>query len=558
MLGRLVGQETEYAIRFSPQRAHPGNRVIFEALTHAIEETVHTRPGAVVERFQIFTQNGGAFYYEYLPYRVDGGLIEGATPECRGPLQLLLYQRAQEALLLKAIPKAEAELSLLGFPGTLGLLKNCRDAEGHIYGAQESYQVTAARGAWLLLFRFGLILLLPVLIVTTLSSWLLLAVALAVAFLSAVIGIPAFTITPLRHTRWGERLAELEEHSIENILGRALYWPFLVLSWPFTVLFSIVVRTCAFRAVRNNALAFLLTRPVFSGAGTVEMDGSFELSEKAGAINGAVRWTVSPDDRPVFDIGNLMKAGILLAHLRLEPLLDLFSRKQRLQLGLSDSNRLQEPEYLKVGATALVIDMIESGFLNKAPRLRRPLRGLHEVSADPTLESVHETSMGPMRALEIQRFYLDRAKEYLQSVTSTTMEASNVVRLWEELLVKLEHGSIDELVGRLDWVTKRFLLETSGAGGGGKLLKTIDLRYHELGTGYADRLEQAGHTSRLIEDDAVEKAIYDPPRETPAYLRGSFVRQRATLGMPVRVSWRSALIGGRLRGKVIRFTRKKK
>ncbi len=557
MLGRLIGQETEYAIRFSPQRDRPGNHIIFEALTQAIESTVRTRPGAVVERSQIFTQNGGAFYYEYLPYRVDGGLIEGATPECRGPSQLLLYQRAQEALLRKVIPKAEATLSLLGYPGKLGLLKNCRDAEGHIYGAQESFQATLARGAWLLLYRLGLAFLLPVLLATTLSSWVLLAVALAAGFVTALLSAVAFTLTPLGRTRWGEQWNNLEEHAVENALGRVLYWPFLVLSWPFTIPFSFILRTCGFRGLRRNALAFLMTRQVFSGAGTVRMDGSFELSEKAGAINGTVRWTVSPNDRPVFDIGNLMKAGILLAHLHFEPLLRLFSGKQRLQLGLADSNRLQEPEYVKFGATSLVIDMIESGFLKKAPRLRRPIRALHEISDDPTLEAVYETSLGPMRALEIQRFYLEQAKAYLRDAKSTTMEASNVVRLWEELLTKLERGSMDQLVGRLDWVTKRFLLETSGAEGGGCLLKTIDLRYHELGAGYADRLEQAGHTSRLVEDAAVEEAIYDPPRETPAYLRGRFVSHRAALRGPVRVSWGSAVIGGRLRGKVIRFEPKR-
>ena len=558
MLGRLVGQETEYAIRFSPERKRPGNQVIFAALAQAIESTVRTGPGAVVERSQIFTQNGGAFYYESLPYRVEGGLIEGATPECRGPLQLLLYQRAQEALLLKVIPKAEATLSLLGYPGTLGLLKNCRDAEGHVYGAQESFQVTLASGAWLLLYRLGLALLLPVLLATTLSFGVLLAVVLAAGFVTALLSAAAFTVTPLRHTRWGKRFNDLEEHAVENVLGRVLYWLFLVLSWPFTIPFSFIVRTCAFRGVRRNALAFLMTRSVFSGAGTVGMDGNFELSEKAAAINGTVRWTVSPNDRPVFDIGNLMKAGILLAHLHFAPLLRLFSGKQRLQLGLADSNRLQEPEYVKFGATSLVIDMIESGFLKKAPRLRRPVRALHEISGDPTLEAVHRTSMGPMRALEIQRFYLEQAKAYLRDVKTTTMEASNVVRLWGELLTKLEKGSMDELVGRLDWVTKRFLLETSGAEGGGYLLKTIDLRYHELGSGYADRFERAGHTSRLVEDAAIEAAIYDPPRETPAYLRGRFVRQQPVLRRPVRVSWGSAVIGGRVRGKVIRFEPKKK
>ena len=95
-LGRLLGLETEYAIRFSTHRS-PGNDVVFQALRAAIGRLVATRPGAsALGRDQIFTQNGGAFYYEFLPHCMEGGLIEGATPECRGPGQLLLYQQAQE------------------------------------------------------------------------------------------------------------------------------------------------------------------------------------------------------------------------------------------------------------------------------------------------------------------------------------------------------------------------------------------------------------------------------------------------------------------------------
>ena len=34
-----------------------------------------------------------------------------------------------------------------------------------------------------------------------------------------------------------------------------------------------------------------------------------------------------------------------------------------------------------------------------------------------------------------------------------------VVELWDEVLGALERGEMERLVGRLDWVTKRFLLE---------------------------------------------------------------------------------------------------
>ena len=161
-----MGQETEYAIRFSPELTHPGNDKIYGLLAEAIGTQVRTEPGFYSKRPQIFTQNGGAFHYEYVPHRVDGGLIEGATPECRGPGQLLLYQRAQEALLLKAVPIAEARLRDQGYPGKLGLLKNCRDALGHVYGAQESFEADVSEDALLWLYRVGLIALLPALILT--------------------------------------------------------------------------------------------------------------------------------------------------------------------------------------------------------------------------------------------------------------------------------------------------------------------------------------------------------------------------------------------------------
>ncbi len=155
-----------------------------------------------IDRPQTFTQNGAAFHYEYLPYRMEGGLIEGATPECRGPGQVLLYQKAQEALLRKAVPQAEQELGSSGFPGRLGFLKNCRDAEGHVYGVQESFECLVVTGSELWFYRLGLALLVPLLAVTVVLGWVVF-VALLVA--AIVVGTAAAIVTafpPFRHGRW--------------------------------------------------------------------------------------------------------------------------------------------------------------------------------------------------------------------------------------------------------------------------------------------------------------------------------------------------------------------
>jgi proteasome accessory factor A len=553
----LLGQETEYAIRFAPERRHPGNDVIYDALAAAISARVKTEPGFYPERPQIFTENGGAFHYEYLPYCAEGGLIEGATPECRGPAQLLLYQKAQEALLSRAISDAERSLRSSGFPGKLGLVKNCRDAEDHVYGAQESFQTPIASGAGLALYRLGLVALLPLLAVTVVAGWVVfiaLAVVVLAAALFSTVAIALAPFRPFRKRSFFVRLVSRGDRSLENALGRFLYALSYLVTLPFIASFSSLMRLLAFRRVRRLATAFLVTRPIVSGAGSVMAGGEFVLSEKGPAIRRLMRFSISPNDRSIFDVGNLMKPALAAAHLHLAPLLALFRREQRLQLGLADSSMLQEAEFLKAGSTALVLEMVEAGALGDAPRLKRPMEALQAIVSDPNLEVEVATDRGPMTALQIQRFYLERARAFVRGAKATSMEALSVTELWRDVLGALERRDMSSLVGRIDWVTKRYLLETCGEPRDRALLKTIDLRYHEIAEGYAARLERAGCARRLVQETEVERATRFPPEGTPAFTRGRFIRSREPSLSPVRISWESARIGGRLHGRVVPFS----
>jgi proteasome accessory factor A len=553
LFSRLLGQETEYAIRFAPERRHPGNDAIYAALASAIAARVKTEPGFYAERPQIFTENGGAFHYEYLPYCAEGGLIEGATPECRGPAQLLLYQKAQENLLCRAVPDAERSLRSSGFPGKVGLLKNCRDADDHVYGAQESFEVPIADGVSLALYRLSLAALLPLLAVTVAFGWLLFVLLAVLVLGAALASTIAIVLPPFRRRGFFARLVSREDRSVENGLGRFLYALSYVVTFPFIASLSLVLHLAAFRRVRRCATAFLVSRPVISGAGTVAAEGRFLLSEKGPAIRRLLRWSISPKDRSIFDIGNLMKPALSAAHFHVTPLRALFRREQRLQLGLADSSMLQEAEFLKAGATALVLEMVEAGALDDAPRLRRPIEALHAIVSDPNLETRVATDRGLMTGLEIQRFYYERARGFVRDLKATSIEALQVTEIWGEVLTALERRERSSLVGRLDWVTKRYLLETCGDPRDMALLKTIDLRYHELADGYAARLERSGYARRLVKDEEIERAARLPPEGTPAFTRGRFIRGREPSLSPVRISWDSARIGGRLHGRVVRF-----
>ncbi|MEM9494168.1 MAG: proteasome accessory factor PafA2 family protein, partial [Myxococcota bacterium] len=156
MLDRLLGQETEYAIRVSAHgTARPGRLTVYRAIAAAVRGMVKTQTGRGSSGLEpIFLENGGAISYEFTPSDIAQGLVEGATPECRGPGELVLYQQAQERLLERAARKAVVDHR---WPGELALIKNCRDAYGQIYGAQENYQLPVASGLWLTLYRVLLI-----------------------------------------------------------------------------------------------------------------------------------------------------------------------------------------------------------------------------------------------------------------------------------------------------------------------------------------------------------------------------------------------------------------
>ncbi len=550
-LSRLVGLETEYAMRFSTSGKHPGNDLIFSALKDAIASRVATRPGSsAAGRNQFFTDNGGAFYYEFLPQCMRGGLIEGATPECRGPSQALLYQRAQEAILRQALPVAQLQLTMAGFPGELGLLKNCRDAEDHIYGSQENYEVDVASGVGLWCLRLGLVLLLPVLVlqVVLVFSFLLLVLVGTLVWLFVAALVPIWR----RHFRW---FVDSEPRKVEEALGRFVLHLSLFAMWPIAQPLCLLLRLLGFRRLRRQLLPFLVTRAVFSGAGSVAGDRRFHIAEKATAIDRTIRASARPVDRSIFDIGNLLKSFCAPFNLQLAPIATMFRRRQRLQLGFGDSNRCQTAELLKVGTTTLVIDMIEAGFLEPPPRLQQPIEALHRVAEDSTLSQTLASDRGPMTALEVQRFYLEQAQAYLKQCKTASLEARQVVQLWQEILTHLEAQDFAPLVGKIDWVSKRYLLEECAHDEDDDVLKTIDLRYHELESGYFDHLQQALPANDVVQPESVLRAMRFPPEDTPAYFRGRLIRDQKNSPLPLVISWESARIGHRLKSKVIPFRR---
>lgn len=582
-LKRLLGQETEYAIRYSPEPdgTHPGNLTIYRAIRRAMESIVETRDGErKAHNDQFFLENGGAFTYEHQPYDLKGGLVEGATPECQSPMELLTYQRAQELLLLKSLPLAKGNLAFQGYWGDLALIKNCRDANGNIYGAQENYQANIASGAGFVVFGISAFVCLPLMLIFYLAylpafAILLLAVISLLfiffaghwlikkllASLGFILRWQRFRNLTKRFSNFGKNKRKEffdfldDEQRLTAVLCRLDY----KISFPFINLMFlphlVILRIVAFKKYRKILNAFIASRVIISGAGCVLENGDFALSEKGSAIKREVRRTVGAHERPLYDSGNLLKAVILgvpsLFRLRFRKVLPILRRSQRLQLGLSDSNRAEIAEYLKIGTTYLIMEMIEQGFIKDAPEFKNSVEALKVFTFDPSLTHAAKTRTGEsLSALQVQRWFLEQAKNYLKQSKTTHVELLEITRLWEETLHLLEYDP-KQLIGRLDWISKRYLLETAGKGASFAVKKKIDIGYHELGSGYFDVLEKNGLSLTITSEEAVEDAMTQPSTAKSAQLRSRLIKSLAFKGKSVSVSWSSVKVGGLLRNKVI-------
>jgi len=552
-----MGQEAEYALRFTPRGAakRPSHRQVHELLVRALSRQVATTRGRRWHlNLETFVENGGSFNYEALPGAPADGLIEGSTPECRGAAQTLLYQRAQEKLLQRSLPLVERELEALGYPGRLALLKNGRDAEGHVYGVQESYEAEVAEGAALWSGRALLLALIPPTLLLSIVIWCLdVAVVLAVILAYLVVMIAGLLVPPLRP--WAAELLDTEPRNEHR-----LRWPAQVTNWvgqlvmlPVSLPLTVFMARFWFRGLRAASLAHFASRCIFAGAGSLDEHGRFALSERGPSIGGEVRWLPMRPRRVVFDQLNLLKPLYALRFGDFSGYLALLGRAQRLQIGYAEANRADVAELLRLGTTALVLDMAEAGLLDDAPRLAHPAVAIRTFAEDSSLEAeVCLVEDRVVTALELQRFYYERARAWLETRDVTPLEDREVVRLWGQVLDALE-ADPSTLVGRVDWVSKRYLIETAAAGERYEVQKKVDLRYHELGGGYYDLLESKGVAPRLVEPDAVTAAMRAPPEDTPAVLRSRIIKDVRHDGATVYVSWKSVRVGNKPWAKVIRL-----
>jgi proteasome accessory factor A len=180
---------------------------------------------------------------------------------------------------------------------------------------------------------------------------------------------------------------------------------------------------------------------------------------------------------------------------------------------------------LKIGTTALVLDLIEQG---KAPALElaTPIETTRALSRDTSYRWLVPLRDGrTISAVDIQRLYLSAAREHADLGDEDTRW---LLAEWEQVLDDL---STDVMLcrDRIDWVAKKFLLttfqESEKLDWSDPWLQSIDLEYHNVSweQGLFYELLREGQMRRLVSEEEVKEAIFHPPETTRAFFRGRAV-----------------------------------
>jgi proteasome accessory factor A len=344
-------------------------------------------------------------------------------------------------------------------------------------------------------------------------------------------------------------------------LESALQWVTRIVTAPLALALYCLLQVAAFVDVRRKLLPFLVSRPVLTGAGLLDEDGQFQLADKGPSINCVVGFGGIIGDRPIFTMGHFFKAVYAESWFSPREYWSLFANRQRLQIAIGDSNMSETAQLLRVGATALILDALDAGFFGYAPRLRSPIGALRAICADPTLRgAVSLVGEKSATALELQRFYYSACRAFIGSQPDVPRGAWEVLGLWKQALDDLELVASGgepprRLIGAVDWVTKKYLLDHAAPNSTWEERKKIDIRYHELSPeGYFEMLRAAGLIKSVIGEAAVERATRTPPANSPATMRGHYIREFGASEERFAVNWKAIIFGHGWRKRVIRLS----
>jgi proteasome accessory factor A len=278
-------------------------------------------------------------------------------------------------------------------------------------------------------------------------------------------------------------------------------------------------------------IPFFVSRQIYAGAGKVlqtARGAMFCISQRAEHIWEGVS-SATTRSRPIINT-------------RDEPHADA-ERYRRLHVIVGDSNMSEYATFLKVGATSILLRMLEDpSQVLRDLTLENPIRAIREISHDTSCRRKVRLANGrELSALDIQSEYLGKALKYAETKDLSPQE-KQALQMWEHCVATIERDPMD-LDRECDWVIKHKLIEGYRAKHDLPLthpkVALIDLQYHDISRqrGLFYKLQDAGLVERTCTDADIDEAVETPPQTTRARLRGEFIRRAKERKRDYTVDW---------------------
>src|SRR3989475_2791450 len=245
------------------------------------------------------------------------------------------------------------------------------------------------------------------------------------------------------------------------------------------------------------------TRIIYTGAGDL-IDGSYVLSPSAYLTSTVVSGETMHD------------TGLL--NTRDEPHADA-RRWRRLHVIVGDALMNETAILLRHFVTSSVLELMEKGMLADAPKLKSPVDDVwHNVEIrDPGKWKGHLADDPVVSPIDIHRDYLGKIEGILEDDAD-----KRAFGLFEEVLDGLESKSSKHLARRIEWLDRWYAIQDATGGDEGPDVEMSACKqYSEIGEERSRfyKRQRAGLLDRVTTDDAILRAIQDPPTDTRAALR---------------------------------------
>ena len=218
-------------------------------------------------------------------------------------------------------------------------------------------------------------------------------------------------------------------------------------------------------------------------------------------------------------------------------------RYRRLHVIVGDSNMSEYATFLKTGATAVLLRILEEdGRPWRDLSLENPIRAIREISHEIDCRRRVRLANGrELTAIELQLEYLERARRFADRRGLPPLE-ERALAMWEHVMTALQDDPLS-LRTEVDWVVKYHLIEAYRKRNDLPLthprLAQIDLAYHDVTRSRSlyYLLERRGQVDRIVTDEAIAEAVDAPPQTTRARLRGAFIRRAKERKRDYTVDW---------------------